>query len=159
VKQILSKVVIVALSIVMCTGVSFACYQCDADYNCVSGYNYGGEVCVTGQPHNPCAVYYACAAYHVPEGAEPKVRMTSCMKSALHIGGDEHEKLLNLIFVMDSGKYSGPGITVFMSDKIYRALPHQTWSYVTYQSKYHGRAFHVTTKSGKTVNVVVWPNS
>ena len=166
-----SMLIVLAVAVASATLVpqAFAsCFQCDLNYQCVSGFNYGGQACQ--QRSGFCQVWIPCAGYEAPspDGLPPKIIRTSCKGTLLPNGQRVSLKKSGVFnqFVssMNAGEFSDEGTLVFMGRDIYRRLPTINWNYVSdkevsYKSKtgysLRGHLYHVTTESGSKVDVVV----
>lgn len=55
------KLLLLIASMLFATSAAYPCYVCSGS-TCVNGIPNGWEICVTGQPGQPCALYYQCLA-------------------------------------------------------------------------------------------------
>jgi len=55
------KLLLLVASILFATSAAYPCYVCQGS-TCVNGIPNGWVICVTGQPGQPCALYFRCLA-------------------------------------------------------------------------------------------------
>lgn len=87
--KILTSLLLVTVVLASVTPTAFACLVCEHGVQCVQTFSYGYEVCVTGQPGDPCHGYYQCT-------------------------NASQEMLAEILTKIESGQFSGKGVRVFV---------------------------------------------